>query len=112
MRTRYFIWAAALIGSTLAAQTNPVPLLNNPLVPDAAAPGSGGFTLTVNGTGFVSSSVVNWNGSPRATTFVSASQVTAAILAADVATAGTASVTVVNPGPGGGASNVAFFPIT
>src|SRR5438105_14977378 len=46
-------------------QTNPVPLINQPLVPDAIAPGGAGFTLTVNGTGFVSGSEVNWNGSAR-----------------------------------------------
>jgi hypothetical protein len=91
---------------------NPVPLINQPLIPDAVAPGGGGFTLTVNGTGFVSDSVVNWNGSARATTFVNSSQLTAAILASDIATASTASVTVVNPSPGGGTSNVVFFPIT
>ena len=40
----------------IAAQgaANPVPLINQPLVPDAVAPGSAGFTLTLNGTGFVS----------------------------------------------------------
>jgi len=91
---------------------NPVPLISQPLVPDATAPGGAGFTLTVNGTGFVSGSVVNWNDSARATTFVSNSQLTANILASDIATASTASVTVVNPGPGGGSSNVVFFPIT
>src|SRR5208337_5171880 len=90
----------------------PVPLINLPLVPDATAPGGTGFTLTVNGTGFVSSSVVNWNGSPRATTFVSSSQLTAKIAASDVATAGTVSVSVVSPAPGGGKSNVVFFPVT
>src|SRR5438132_2196223 len=52
-----------------AAQTNPVPLINQPLVPAAMAPGGAGFTLTVNGTGFVTGSVVNWNGSARTTTF-------------------------------------------
>src|SRR5205085_4076949 len=41
------------------AQTNPVPLINQPLVPDAVAPGGPRFTLTVNGTGFVTGSVVN-----------------------------------------------------
>src|SRR5436309_167461 len=91
---------------------NPVPLINQPLVPDAIAPGGAGFTLTVNGTGFVSGSVLNWNGSARATTFVNGSQVTAGILASDIATASTASVTVVNPSPGGGTSNVVLFPIT
>src|SRR5258708_21912978 len=94
-----------------ALAQNPVPLVNQPLVPDAAAPGSASFTLTVNGAGFVSSSGVNWNGSPRITTFVSGSQLTAAIPASDIGTASTAVVTVVNPGPGGGASNVISFPI-
>ena len=57
-------------------EPNPVPLISQPLVPDAVPPGGAGFTLTVNGTGFVSGSVVNWNGSARATTFVSNSQLT------------------------------------
>ena len=104
-------------GSGTSTQSGPpptpsaVPFVNQPLVPDTAAPGGGGFTLTVTGSGFVSDSVVNWNGSPRATTFVSSSQLTASISASDIATAGTASVTVVNPTPGGGSSNVAFFPV-
>ena len=55
----------ALGASMAAAQSNPVPLINQPLVPDAVAPGGPAFTLTVNGTGFVSASVVNWNGSAR-----------------------------------------------
>jgi hypothetical protein len=91
---------------------NPVPLISQPLVPDAVAPGGPEFTLTVNGTGFVSGSVVNWNGGARATAFVSNSQLTASILASDIATASTGSLTVVNPSPGGGTSNVVFFPIT
>ena len=66
----------------------------------------------MNGTGFVSGSVVNWNGSARATTFVSNSQLTVSILVSDIAIASTASVTVVNPSPGGGESNAIFFPIT
>src|SRR5437773_808217 len=98
--------------STATGTANPVPLINQPLIPDAVAPGGAGFTLTVNGTGFVSGSVVNWNGSARATTFVSTSQLTASILASDIATASTASVTVLNPSPDGGTSNVVFFPIT
>lgn len=35
---------------------NPVPLINSPLSPTSAAPGSAGFTLTVRGSGFVSGS--------------------------------------------------------
>jgi hypothetical protein len=93
-------------------QKNPLPLINQPLVPDARKPGGAGFTLRVNGTGFVSSSVVNWNGSPRTTTFVSGSRLKASIPASDIAKAHTASVTVVNPSPGGGTSNPGFFEVT
>ena len=53
--------------AALCAQTNPVPFVNNPLVPTSVAPGGPSFTLTVNGTDFVPGSVVNWNGSPLAT---------------------------------------------
>jgi dienelactone hydrolase len=105
-----------LIGLTalsgVATAQNPVPLINQPLVPDAAVPGGKGFTLTVNGTGFVSGSTVNWNGSALATTFVSGSQVTATVPASNIGKRGTASVTVSSPGPGGGTSNIVFLPIT
>jgi hypothetical protein len=68
--------------------------------------------LTINGTGFVSGTVVNWNGTARATTFVRGSQLRAAISASDVALASTAAVTVVNPKPGGGTSNAVFIEVT
>ena len=106
----FLIGLTGLSGVALAQ--NPVPLINEPLVPDTVVPGGKGFQLTVNGTGFVSASVVNWNGRPLATTFVSRSQLTAIVLASNIAKARTTSVTVVNPGPGGGTSNVAFFPVT
>jgi hypothetical protein len=98
-----------LLTTMMLAQSNPVPLINNPLVPASAVPGGQGFTMTVNGTGFVSSSMVNWNGSALATSFVSSSQLTATVPAANIAGASTASVTVFNPTPGGGTSNVDYF---
>ena len=98
--------------SALAYAQAPVPFISLPLVPDATAPSGEDFTLTVNGTGFVSSSVVNWNGAPLATQFVSGSKLTATVPAADIATASTAWVTVVSPAPGGGTSNTAFFSVT
>jgi dienelactone hydrolase len=102
-----------LTGSSgVAMAENPVPLINQPLVPDAIRPGGAGFTLTVNGTGFVSGSVVHWNGNPRSTSFVSSARLKAAILTSDIAKGGTASVTVLNPSPGGGTSNVVFFEVT
>jgi hypothetical protein len=99
------------MGSSLAMATNALPLINAPLSPATKAPGAAAFTLTVEGTGFVSGAVVQWNGNARTTTFVSSSKVTASITAADVATAGTATVAVSNPAPGGGLSNTAYFTI-
>ena len=81
------------------------------LNPASATAGGPAFTLTVTGTNFVSDSVVRWNGANRPTTFGSASQLTAAIPASDIAGAGTATVTVFNPGPGGGTSNAVTFTI-
>lgn len=118
MSLRMTQWAVSIlllagglaIPSVAAATSNPVPFLN-PLVPDAAAPGSTAFTLTVTGTGFVIGSTVNWNGSSRTTTFISSSKLTVAILASDVSAPGTATVTVTSPGLGGGVSNAQFFQV-
>ena len=95
-----------------ATATNPVPFINQPLNPDAAIPGGAAFALKVNGTGFVPGATVKWNGGTRVTSFVNESQVTAAVLASDIATFNTASITVVNPAPGGGTSNATFFEST
>jgi FG-GAP-like repeat/Abnormal spindle-like microcephaly-assoc'd, ASPM-SPD-2-Hydin len=92
--------------TTLLAQ---VPLVNQPLVPASAKPGSKGFVLKVNGTGFSPHAVIEWNGTQRVTEFFSSSHLRTTIRASDVAKAGTAWVRVVNPG--GVASTVAFFPI-
>jgi len=102
-----------LLASTiLLAQSNPVPFLNQPLVPSAVAPGGSTFTLTVNGTGFVPGSTVNWSGAGLATNFVSSSQLTARVPATNIASTSTAWITVSNPTPGGGTSSVLFLPIS
>jgi DNA-binding beta-propeller fold protein YncE len=63
-----------------------------------------GFTLTMTGTNFVPSSVIQWNGSPRPTSFVSGTQLKASIPASDIAAPGAANITAFNPAPGGGTS--------
>ena len=95
----------------VSVQPVPVPTIRS-LSPATKVTGGAGFTLTVNGSNFVLTSVVQWNGSNRSTAFVSSSQVTAQITAADTAPAGAATVTVFNPAPGGGSSNSATFTIT
>jgi hypothetical protein len=71
------------------------------LAPDAATSGSAGFMLTVNGSNFSATAKVNWNGAAQTTTFVSASQLTAAIAASDVAAPATVAITVTNPAVAG-----------
>ena len=73
--------------------------------------GSGNFTLTVYGTNFVGSSEVHWNGALRPTAYTSPTQLTAEIPAADIASEGSAGITVVNPPPNGGTSNALTFTI-
>ncbi len=68
--------------------------------------------MVVIGQNFVAGSVVLWNGSDRPTTFDENVALTAQISASDIAAAGTAEVTVFNPGPGGGSSSAATFTIT
>jgi hypothetical protein len=106
-----FLFCALFTAGILSAQSTPVPLIDQPLVPTSVAPGGPAFTLTLNGGGFVTSSVVHWNGEPRVTHFVSKTKLTATILASDIAKAGTASVTVVNPESANPTSNMAFLSI-
>jgi hypothetical protein len=81
------------------------------LSPNSALIGSPAFTLTVNGSNFNTGSIMRWNGADRATSFVSATRLTASIPASDLNIARTASVTVFNPAPGGGASSALSFTV-
>jgi FG-GAP-like repeat len=100
------VFSILLAGAAFAA--NPIPSVVGPVSPQAVAPGSGSFTLTVYGANFVSGAVVNWNGSPRSTTFLSARELQAQILASDVTIPTAGFVTVTNPPPGGGASSSSY----
>lgn len=114
MKFLHLLWFSSVLFAAKAAiaQNNPVPFIDQPLVPATTQPAGSGFTLTVNGAGFVPGSIVNWNGTPLVTTYVSAGRLMAIVSASDVAMAGTARVTVVNPSPGGGSSDPAPFAIT
>jgi fibronectin type 3 domain-containing protein len=96
--------------------TTPVAQINQPLVPDSSAPGAAALVLTLNGTGFGPGSQVLWNGGARVTTFISNTQLTAAISASDLLTLGTATVSVSNPvtiaNKAVPNSNIDFFQIT
>ncbi len=101
----------ACASAALAADaTRATPFLTLPLVPSAVAPGSPGFDLTVNGTGFSTGSLVNWNGHPLATRFISDHELRAAVPAKNVAAASIATVTVWRPG--GRTSDSAYFDVS
>ena len=95
---------------TVDASLNPVPTLAS-LSPSSAFTSAGQVTVTATGTGFVSSSVVRWNGADRPTTFVSSTQLRATISTSDLATPGAASVSVATPAPGGGTSAALPFSV-
>lgn len=96
--------------SSSSSSKNPVPGVVS-ISPSSAPAGSRALTITVTGTKFISSSVVRWGGSARTTTYVSSTILTAAILPSDLATAGTGTVTVYSPTPGGGTSGSLSFTI-
>lgn len=90
---------------------NPVPFIGA-LSPISVAPGGPDFVLTVNGDNFVAASVVNWGSTALATTYVSATKLTAMVPSALTASSGTGWITVSSPGPSSGIlSNIAFLPV-
>jgi hypothetical protein len=89
---------------------NPAPDVSG-ISPSSKTVGDAGFTLTVNGTGFVTSTVVKWEGANRTTSFVSSIQVTAEIPASDLTTGGTFDVTA-SIRLGGGTSAAKTFTVS
>jgi hypothetical protein len=91
-------------------QNNPVPAVVS-VSPNSTNVGAPAFTLIVDGQNFVSAAAIQWDGRSIATTYINSSQLQAQITTADVASAGTATVSVTNPAPGGGNSGEAEFTI-
>lgn len=89
---------------------NPAPVITT-VSPENVPLNSTASTLTINGTGFVSTSVVSIGGATAASTLVSSTQITATIPAAILSQTGSFSVTVTNSTPGGGTSNIASFSV-
>ena len=72
----------------------PAAVVLNTINPTGAQAGSSATTITATGANFSSTAIVNFNGTPLVTTFVSSTQLTAVIPAAQLANTGTANVTV------------------
>jgi hypothetical protein len=94
---------------TVISSTQTVAPLLSSLGPSSVREAEPTFELRVTGGNFQSGAEVRWNGSPRTTTFVSSTQLTARISTSDVLSPGTAQVTVVQAGLN---SNALTFSIT
>jgi len=91
--------ASNAVSFTIEPLVNGAPAISS-LVPDHVNAGAAAFPLTVNGSNFTVNDVVTWNGNFLTTTFVNSSQVTAPITSDDVASAGFASVAVLDTASG------------
>src|SRR6185503_18226327 len=97
-------------GSLSLAVDNPVPVLAQ-LAPSSVPAGVPAFQLVLTGSGFVPGSWVTWNGITLATTFISQSQINAAVYFQLTAFGGSATVAVSSPPPGGGTSSALLFSV-
>jgi IPT/TIG domain len=89
---------------------NPGPMISN-INPASLLAGSGNTLLDITGSGFVSTSVIAWNGTALPTTFVSGTEVKATLPATDLAGSSASQIDVQNPAPGGGSSAAATFSV-
>lgn len=84
------------------------------LTPSTESHGNAQFQLVIVGSNFASNAVVNFNGTPMATMFVSSTTLQATIPASAIMNAGMVPVTVTNPGSNGaygGSSAVTSAPM-
>jgi len=102
-------------GGSSSPQSSPPPPAQAPAIssisPGSIIAGSNGFTLTVNGSNFNTSSTVQWSGSSRPTAYVHSTQLRATISTSDIAAAGTRTITVRNTSPAVAVSNGSVFNI-
>lgn len=96
---------------SITPQPNPVPVIDR-ITPATAVARSAETSVTINGSGFISGSIVHWAGSPRSTTMVSPTQLTVRLSSTDLMVPGSFNITVVTGAPGGGTSNQQIFQVT
>ena len=103
--TVFTITAANSYGSTAFALSlsavNPAPVVSS-VAPGSVASGSPGVVLTLQGSGFLPTSAILWNGISLANVTSTATKLTTNVPAAELLTLGDIPVSVQNAGPGGG----------
>jgi len=106
----YSTSAVAIALYTINIPSNPVPVISS-LSPAFTSAGGSQFSLTITGSGFVSSSTVYWGTTALSTQYTSSTVLTVQVPAADFSSAGITPVTVKSPAPGGGTSNTFQFEV-
>jgi hypothetical protein len=89
---------------------NLVPTITS-LSPASATAGAAAETLTINGTNFLPTSTVTYNGAAHTPTYVSSTQLQITLSTSDLAAPGSYAVVVTSPPPGGGPSNSVNFTV-
>ena len=84
--------------TTQPPPSNPVPSLAS-ITPTAVSAGSPATTLNITGSGFAKTSTVNFDGKNLTSSFISSTQLTAAIPASSETTSGNHMIAVSNPAP-------------
>lgn len=108
----FFVFMVACGGGHSSTGTiqNPTPSIQG-ISPSFVTAGASSQTISINGSGFLSSSTVTYEGVSHAASFVSSRQLNLILNGADVATVGNFPIVVTNPPPGGGNSSAAVFGI-
>ncbi len=95
---------------TINGAASPVPSITS-ITPSTAIAGAGSFNLHITGTGFVPASEVMVNSVAQGTSYTNSTILTATIPGSSLSAIGTLSVTIFNPQPSGGVSNVVLLPV-
>ncbi|HEY4357359.1 MAG TPA: IPT/TIG domain-containing protein [Acidobacteriaceae bacterium] len=90
---------------TFSINVTTAPVVLASITPAVVIAGSANFGLTVSGSGFVYGSTIQINGVAQSTSFSSSTSLSSFVTAAQVASVGSLSITVVNPSPGIATSN-------
>lgn len=102
--------ASPSVNFPIAGANNASPSISS-LSPSSTSAGGEDLQILVKGSGFATSSVVELDNTPLATSYLSGSQLVAVIPAADTAAKGTSQVAVTTPAPGGGLSKTLMFTV-
>jgi hypothetical protein len=95
---------------TINGAPSPVPTITS-ITPATAIAGAGSFEVHVTGTGFVQGSTVMLNGVALGTGYTNSTILVATIPGSSLTSIGTLNVSIFNPQPNGGVSNVVLLPV-